>query len=58
VVLVVTGLALKLAVTPAGRPDTENETLPVNPFTSVIVIVLVAWLPCATLKLVGLADSV
>ncbi len=58
VLVLVAGFALKVAVTPLGKPEAENDTLPLNPFTGVIVIVLVPWLPCATLKLFGLADSV
>ena len=56
--LPVEGFGLKAAVTPLGNPEAESDTLPVNPFSAVIVIVLVPWLPCATFKLLGLADSV
>jgi hypothetical protein len=57
VLVLVAGFGLKFAVTPFGRPEAENDTLPLKPFSGVIVIVLVPWLPCATLKLFGLADS-
>ena len=58
VLVLVAGFGLKAAVTPLGKPEAENDTLPLKPFSGVIVIVLVPWLPCTTLKLFGLADSV
>lgn len=33
----VVGLVAKLAVTPLGRPDADNVTLPVNPPESLMV---------------------
>jgi hypothetical protein len=45
-------------VTPVGSPATARFTLPVNPPTSVTVMVSVALPPCATDRLVGEADSV
>jgi hypothetical protein len=54
----VAGFGLNDAVTPLGKPEAENDTVPLNPFQGVIVTVLVAWVPWATLKLVGLVDSV
>jgi hypothetical protein len=57
VVLLVAGFGLKAAVTPAGKPDAENVTLPLNPFSGSITTVLVALFPCATLTLFGLANS-
>jgi len=60
VLLLVAGFGLKAAVTPLGSPGTpkaESDTLPLNPFSGVIVIVLVPWFPCAMVKLFGLADS-
>lgn len=36
----VVGLVPKLAVTPAGNPEADNVTLPVNPPEGVTVIVL------------------
>ena len=53
----VVGLVPKLAVTPAGRPEADNVTLPVNPFTGVSVMVLVAVELCATETLAGEADK-
>ena len=45
-VLVLVVLAgLKLAVTPAGSPEADKLTLPVNPFVGVTVMVLVPLLP-------------
>jgi hypothetical protein len=41
----VPGFGLKLAVTPLGRPEAENVTLPLNPFVGVIVTVLVPLVP-------------
>jgi hypothetical protein len=60
VLLLIAGFGLKAAVTPLGSPGSpkaESDTLPLNPFSGVIMIVLVPWLPCATVKLLGLADS-
>jgi hypothetical protein len=53
----VAGLVPNAAVTPVGRPEADKLTLPVNPPTSVTVIVLVAVLPCTTLTLAGEAES-
>jgi hypothetical protein len=39
--LAVAGLGLNAAVTPLGRPEAENVTLPVNPLTGVTVMVSV-----------------
>lgn len=57
VLLPVAGFGLKAAVTPLGNPEAESDTLPLNPFSGVIMIVLDPWLPCVTVKLFGLADS-
>lgn len=46
-------VGLKLAVTPAGRPDAESEIAELNPPLTVVEIVLLPELPCATDKLVG-----
>src|SRR5580692_2347187 len=48
----------KAAVTPLGRPDAARVTLPVNPPTSVTVMVLVPLLPCVTDRLPGESESV
>ena len=53
----VVGLVPKLAVTPAGSPEADKVTLPVNPPEGVTVIVLVPLPPCVTLTLVGEAES-
>jgi hypothetical protein len=52
----VAGFGLKAAVTPLGKPDAEKVTLEENPFAGVIVIVLVAVVPCTIGTLLGLAD--
>lgn len=56
--LPVVGFVPKLAVTPAGNPDADRLTLPVNPPEGVTVIVLLPVPPCTTLTLEGEADSV
>jgi hypothetical protein len=43
-------LGTNAAVTPPGKPDAARVTLPVNPFTSVTVIVSVALLPCVNAR--------
>ena len=43
----------KAAETPVGKPERENVTLPVKPFTGTTVIVLVLLLPCATESVAG-----
>jgi len=54
----VVGLVPNAAVTPEGKPDAASVTLPVNPPTSVTVIVLVPLLPWLIDKLLGEAESV
>lgn len=54
----VVGLVPKLAVTPDGRPEADNVTLPVNPPEGLTVIVLLVLLPCVTVTLEGEAESV
>jgi len=49
--------AAKLAVTPEGKPDAANVTVPVK-FTGVSVIVLVPVPPTATDKVAGAAERV
>jgi hypothetical protein len=51
-------LGLKLAVTPAGKPDTESETTALKPPLTVVEIVLLPELPWATDKLLGEALKV
>ncbi len=41
VLVEVAGFGVNTAVTPLGKPDAENVTLPLKPFAGVIVIVLV-----------------
>lgn len=50
------GLVPKAAVTPEGKPEADNVTLPVNPPEGVTVTVLLPLLPCVTLTLDGEAD--
>ena len=45
------------AVTPLGRPDAVNATVPVKPFTLPTVTVLVPFALCAMLSVDGDADS-
>src|ERR1700684_3903332 len=54
----VVGFVPNAAVTPVGRPDAAKVTLPVNPPTSVTVIVLVPLPPCVIVRLLGESDSV
>jgi hypothetical protein len=54
----VVGLVPKAAVTPLGRPDAARVTLPLNPPTSVTVMVLLPLLPCVIDRLLGESDSV
>lgn len=55
VLVVVAGLGAKPTVTPLGRPDALKLTLPLNPFTRLIMIVLAPLLPCTILNEAGLA---
>lgn len=52
----VVGFGLKAAVTPLGSPEAERVTLPLKPFTGVMVMVLVALLPWVMTTLLGLAE--
>lgn len=54
----VVGFVPNAAVTPLGRPDAAKVTLPVNPPTSVTVIVLVPLLPWVIVRLLGESESV
>ena len=58
VLMVVVLVGLNTAVTPAGRPEAERLTLPVNPPSGLTAIVLFALLPSAMLRLFGEAESV
>ena len=55
-VRVMTPEELKDAVTPEGKPEAENATVPLKPFTGVTLIVLVPLAPCASVRLLGLAE--
>jgi hypothetical protein len=56
--LLVVGFAPNEAVTPLGKPDAASVTLPVNPPTSVTLIVLVPLLPCVMVSEDGDTASV
>lgn len=56
--VVAVGLVANAVVIPVGRPDAAQVTLPVNPFTSVTVMVLVPVLPGATVSAAGEAAMV
>ena len=58
VLVVVAGFVLNDAVTPLGRPEADKLTLPLNPLSGVILIVLAPLVPCVIVKLVGDAESV
>jgi hypothetical protein len=54
----VAGLVPIATVTPVGRADVASVTLPVNPFSSVTVMVLDPELPGATVRAAGEAARV
>src|ERR1019366_1849708 len=58
VLLPVVGLGVKTAVTPAGKPEAESVTLPVNPFWPLTVIVSVPLAPWAIERFADVAASV
>lgn len=53
----VAGFVPNPAVTPAGKPEAERVTLPVNPPDGVMVMVLLPLVPWVTLRLLGEAES-
>jgi hypothetical protein len=57
VLALVAGFGLKEAVTPVGKPDTENVTLPLKLFCGDIVSVLVPLAPWTIVRLLGDAES-
>lgn len=58
-VLVPVALAgLNEAVTPLGRPEADNATLPLKPLSGFIVMALDPLDPCVMVKLLGDAESV
>lgn len=56
--VVVAGFVPKRALRPLGKPDAVKFTLPLNPFTGLIVIVVEPDTPWRIVKLLGDADSV
>lgn len=56
--VVVAGFVPKKALTPLGKPDAVKFTLPLNPFTGLIVIVVEPDAPWRIVKPLGDADSV
>ena len=56
--LPVVGLVPNVAVTPLGRPEAASVMLPVNPFTSLTLMVSVALEPWATVRLDAERESV
>jgi hypothetical protein len=58
VLALIVGFGLNDAITPLGRPEADNVTLPLKPFCGVIVIVLAPLAPCAIVKLTGDAERV
>jgi len=46
-------LGLKLAATPDGRPEAENEIAELNPPNTVVEVLLLPLLPWATERLLG-----
>lgn len=49
---------LKLAVTPIGNPETDNETAELKPSATLVVIVEAPEVPCASVRLEGAATTV
>ncbi len=56
--LLVVEAGLNDAVTPLGNPEADKETVPVNPFCGVTLMVLPPEPPCVTVTLEGAADKV
>ena len=57
VLVAVAGFGLNAAVTPFGKVETAKVTPPVKPPWGVTVMVLEPLAPCATLRLLGAAES-
>jgi len=58
VLVEVVGFGLNPAVTPLGRPEADNVTLPLKPFVGTTVIVLVPWFPWLMVRVLGTAVRV
>ncbi len=58
VLVLAVGLGLNAAVTPVGKAEVESVTLPLKPFSGVMVIVLVPLPPCTIVTVFGAADIV
>jgi hypothetical protein len=50
-------VGLNVAVTPLGMPEAARPTLPVKPLSAATVMVLVPLAPCATVRLLGNAET-
>ena len=57
-VLIVTGFAPKTALTPFGTPDVVRETLPLNPFRGLTVMVVEPEAPWSRVNAAGDDESV
>lgn len=58
VLMLIVLAGLNDAVTPLGRPDADNATLPLKPLSEFTVIALEPLDPCVIVKLLGEAESV
>jgi hypothetical protein len=56
--VLVAGFVSNVAVTPLGKPDAVKFTLPLNPFTGLIVMVLIPEPPCRNDSVETDADNV
>ena len=56
--LVLVGFDPKMTLTPLGRPEAAKETLPLNPFWGLMVIVLAPAEPWSKVKLAGDGERV
>ena len=57
-VLLPDATAPKVAVTPVGRPEADNVTVPLKPYKGVMAMLLVPLEPGLTLRLAGIAARV
>jgi hypothetical protein len=58
VLVEVVGFGTNPAVTPLGRPEADNVTLPLKPFDGTTVMVLVPWFPWLMVSVLGTAVRV